>query len=165
MGMNGKPSEENASPARVVLLCGISGSGKTHYARTLEAQGYRRLSLDRLVWDRYGPLPDELPLSGRREIFRKAAAAMAEELGRMLDSDPELRIVVDAPLCKRAGRDRLRAVCRDRGVTSGLVYLSAPPEELRRRLAARTGSGPDDQRVPESDLVAFLRDFEPPQEE
>lgn len=90
---------------------------------------------------------------------------MAEELGRMLDSDPELRIVVDAPLCKRAGRDRLRAVCRDRGVTSGLVYLSAPPEELRRRLAARTGSGPDDQRVPESDLVAFLRDFEPPEEE
>ena len=81
MGMNGKPSEENASPARVVLLCGISGSGKTHYARTLEAQGYRRLSLDRLVWDRYGPLPDGLPLSGRREIFRKAAAAMAEELG------------------------------------------------------------------------------------
>lgn len=163
--MNGKPSEENASLARVVLLCGISGSGKTHYARTLEAQGYRRLSLDRLVWDRYGPLPDGLPLPLRREIFRNAGAEMAKELERWLDSDPAVRIVVDAPLCKRAGRDRLRALCRDRGVTSGLVYLSAPPEELRRRLAARTGNGPDDQRVPESDLAAFLRDFEPPEEE
>lgn len=160
--MNGKPPEEFSSPARVVLLCGISGSGKTRYARTLEAQGYRRLSLDRLVWNRHGPLPDDLPLPERREIFRNAAAAMAEQLALWLDADSAVRIVVDAPLCKRAGRDRLRALCRARGVEPELVCLSAPPEELRRRLAARTGDGPDDQRVSDSDLAAFLRDFEPP---
>jgi cytidylate kinase len=39
---------------QVYMLCGFVGSGKTTYARTLEAQGCIRLSIDETVFDRHG---------------------------------------------------------------------------------------------------------------
>ena len=38
----------------VVLMCGIAGSGKTTYAKDLEARGYVRLSVDEEIWHRFG---------------------------------------------------------------------------------------------------------------
>jgi predicted kinase len=40
--------------SRVVLMCGIAGSGKTTYAQRLERDGYVRLSIDEEVWRRFG---------------------------------------------------------------------------------------------------------------
>ncbi|EIV96619.1 AAA family ATPase [Frankia sp. QA3] len=38
----------------VVMMCGLSGSGKSTYARALERRGYTRLSIDELVWEWIG---------------------------------------------------------------------------------------------------------------
>jgi cytidylate kinase len=38
--------------SRVILMCGPAGSGKSTVARTLELEGYERLSVDTVAWDR-----------------------------------------------------------------------------------------------------------------
>ena len=40
--------------ARVVLLCGLAGSGKTTYAQGLAVAGHVRLSIDAEVWSWFG---------------------------------------------------------------------------------------------------------------
>ena len=55
----------------VYLLCGLTGSGKTTYARQLEAAGAVRLSVDEEVYARHGrygvdtPRPSTSIWSGR----------------------------------------------------------------------------------------------------
>ena len=51
-----QPSD--TSEPQVVLLCGISGSGKTHYALGLQAEGYRRLTPLYRYFTRLTPIPD-----------------------------------------------------------------------------------------------------------
>ena len=42
------------APRLVVLMCGVAGSGKTSLSQALEAKGFRRLSIDEEIWDRFG---------------------------------------------------------------------------------------------------------------
>ena len=72
--------------SRVVLMCGISGSGKTHYSRQLENQGYRRLSIDEQIWSRHGSGFADLPPERRKEIFMDATAELFVRLGEMLEN-------------------------------------------------------------------------------
>ena len=65
-------------------------------------------------------------------------------------------------MCKRAKRDRLRRAVARFGVVPVVAYTSAPLEVLSRRLAARTGTGPDDQIVNEDQLAGFFTNFERP---
>jgi signal recognition particle GTPase len=46
--VSGRPTQRSSLP-RVVLMCGLAGSGKTTYATQLEVQGYVRLSIDEEV--------------------------------------------------------------------------------------------------------------------
>lgn len=44
----------SAPVSTLALLAGVSGSGKTTFARTLVARGFVRLSIDEVVWARGG---------------------------------------------------------------------------------------------------------------
>lgn len=145
---------------RVVATCGISGSGKTTYAKTLESVGFRRLSLDRIAWENRPQDLDNLSLEERREFFGACSRNMMSELDALLAVGE--RVVVDATMCKRAGRDALRDVCRRHGLEPLLVYFPVDRATLAARLSCRTGAGPDDQRVSESDLASFCQGFQPP---
>lgn len=141
--------------ARVVLMCGVSGSGKSFRARQLERNGFVRLSPDAIAWRLHPGFPS-LPFESQKPIF----AEMMAETGRLLDEGR--RVVVDATMCKREKRDMMRTLCRSRGVEPLLVWLDTDPAELRRRLALRRGAGPDDIAVTDAQLSQFLAGFEPP---
>lgn len=145
---------------RAVIMCGVSGSGKTFRARQLEERGYRRLSADVTVWNEYGADIALLPAEHQREIFSEALERMAGETRRLLDAGE--RVVVDSTMCRRAKRDMMRRVCAEAGVTPLFICLDTDPETLRTRLASRRGLGPDDQRVSPEMLDRFLAGFEPP---
>jgi hypothetical protein len=49
-------------PAVVYLLCGLTGSGKTSYAKRLEAGGAVRLSVDEEVYARHGRYGVDYPI-------------------------------------------------------------------------------------------------------
>ena len=44
--------------SKVIMMCGVCGSGKTTYAKKKEQEGYIRLSIDEEIWKLYGT-PDK----------------------------------------------------------------------------------------------------------
>lgn len=153
--------DKSISDSRVVLMCGISGSGKTVYARSLQQLGFVRLSADGIIWEKYGDSFASLPFSEQKPVFQSLDRVIADELARLLDAGN--RVVVDSTMCKRFKRDNIRAVCARYGIEPQIVYLKASLDVLSQRLAARTGNGPDDQIVSSEQLQGFYANFEPPQ--
>lgn len=148
------------SAPRVVLLCGISGSGKTFYARGLEKEGYERISADEIAWRVHGAALPSLSAKEQRRAFSEAAEEIDRRLAQIIRDGG--RAVVDSTLCRRARRDALRAICRAGGVEPQLVYMDTPLPLLVGRMRRREGHGPDDQRVPEERLKMFFNGFERP---
>lgn len=147
--------------ARVVITCGVSGSGKTYLGRLLEAMGFVRVSVDAIAWRLYGGDFSHLPWEKQQELFRVARAESDRHLDRLLKDGR--RVVVDATMCHRPRRDTVRAICREHDIEPLLVYLPASFETLLRRLSGRRGKGPDDIIIPEEQLRGFFNGFEPPE--
>lgn len=143
-----------------MVMCGISGSGKTRFARELERCGYTRLSYDNAMWERYGEAMSTMPLSEQRPAFEAVAAETAETLRRLLSAGR--RVVLDSTMCRRSKRDEMRRLASELDVTMCLVWMDAPLDVLRERLSGRRGSGPDDLIVPEANLEMFYQNFERP---
>lgn len=40
--------------SKVIMMCGVCGSGKTTYSKQKEKEGYIRLSIDEEMWKIYG---------------------------------------------------------------------------------------------------------------
>lgn len=146
--------------ARVVMTCGVSGSGKTALALRLADAGFVRVSTDCLIWDRHGASFPSLPEQQRRSIFMATADEVDAAVEHLLVEGK--RVVVDATFCKRHRRDIMRRLCARFGVEPLLVYLSADRDTLRERLSQRRGTGPDDQRVTPAELDSYLAHFQPP---
>ena len=156
-----QPIDAHLADARVVMLCGVSGSGKTYLAKRLARDfGHVRVSSDALLWNRYGDAFPSLPAEQRQAAFMAVNAELERDVARLLAEGK--KVAVDVTHCKRAKRDRIRELCARFGVDPVLVYLATPPAVLRQRLATRQGIGPDDQLVPEQDLARFLANFQPP---
>ncbi|WP_263119963.1 ATP-binding protein [Cellulomonas fimi] len=141
--------------AEVVLVCGPAGAGKSTWAARLAAEGYRWLSFDRIAWElghREHPVPDEVAARVHELIQQRVLAEVAA-------GHP---VVVDTSFWSRAGRDRYRELLAPVGVVPVVHHLRAPEATMRARVAARSGEGPDDVRVPAERMTAYLDGFEVP---
>jgi hypothetical protein len=120
-------------PPVVYLLCGLTGSGKTTYARRLEAGGAVRLSVDEEVYARHGRYGVDYPMS---EYFERERPVV-EELPRRLEHHAPA-ILVPCPVHRAGGDRRLdqrRAVGSLPAGRGGLTMnLDRPP--LRHRAAS-----------------------------
>jgi predicted kinase len=120
--------------ARLILMCGLPGAGKTTYARRLAA----RLHAVRLT-------PDEWMTGLGLDLFDEPARARleqtlwthAQQLLRL-----HVSVILDFGFWGRSERDEKRNAARDLGVPVELHYLDAPLDELVRRLDGRNATGP-----------------------
>lgn len=139
-------------------MCGIAGSGKSTYARRLEDRGWLRFSIDAEAWER-----------GLREVPLPEDAAAEIRAHQRLRIEAALRagrdVVVDYSFWSRAQRDDYRALGRACGAEVEVVHLDVPADELRRRLALRRTSHPDDFVVPPAVLERYVAGFERPGED
>lgn len=142
-------------------MCGISGSGKTVFSKSIEKYGFLRLSTDETIWKKYGSEFTELPFETRKEIFQDADKEIRNKMQKTLLADGH-KIVVDSTMCRRIKRDSMRALCSKTGIEPLFIYLEAPIEVLRQRLAERKGSGPNDQIIDNKYLEMFYKNFERP---
>ena len=153
-----------AMTATVVLMCGVPGSGKTSYAKTLERTGYVRLSVDEEMWR----LDRELAASfGTPEYFEFTVVVERQLRDRLVELLAESRdVVVDLSFWSRQRREEYKALITAHGAAWQLVYLDVPRSELLRRLALRRlDPGPNAAPVGPDYLDKFLAGFEVPKDE
>lgn len=123
-------------PSLVVMMCGIAGSGKTTFAKKLEAKGFRRLSIDEEIWKNYGQYGVDYTESEYGLCQDKARQIVESKLVNYLEKD--YPVVLDLSFWCRAHRDKARQVIREHNGTCKLVYLKVPREILRERLKIRS---------------------------
>lgn len=144
-------------------MCGISGSGKTHFSRLLESNGFERISVDENVWRKYGSDFAKFPFPQQKEIFMAADIEVMQQLSSLIKD--RKKVVVDSTMCKRFKRDKVRAFCHNLGIDPLVVYLHAPKHLLFERLSRREGTGPNDQKVTSEQLDSFYSNFEIPEKD
>ncbi len=146
---------------KLYMICGISGSGKTFYAKQLERQGVVRLSLDEELWPDFFVL-DPLLCAGHKALLREQALARIKSRAANLIAAGR-DVSIDMPFCKRAQRDEFRAFAAECGAAPVLICLKADLPVLRERLAAREGkNGPNALPVSERELLMYWNGFERP---
>lgn len=152
-----------ANPAKVTLICGISGVGKTYLSRRIaESEGAVRLSTDERMWERYGRFT-ELSDAEQRRLTMSVEKELIEEMSMLLRRGQD--VVIDSCLCKRFKREAFSEAARDCGASVDCIYLTAPRAEILARLSRRRGKDANDIRVSEEAFERFERHFEVPSAE
>jgi predicted kinase len=119
----------------VYMLCGLTGSGKTTYARSLEAKGLQRLSIDEAVFERHGRYDVDYPHGEYQAHHAAARAELDERLLELLRRRES--VVLDYGFWSRAERNRYKRLIEEAGGSWKLVYFKVDRDVLERRLGAR----------------------------
>ena len=148
------PTNEPVAQPRLVLLCGLPGSGKTTLGRRVEIE-YSAVRLCPDDW--LNGLGIDLNEEATRERLEALLWTLAQrllELGR--------NVILESGFWLRSDRDEKRLGARALGAAVELRYLDVPIAEIQRRLAARTalaspGHRADNPRA-DRELDPALRD-------
>lgn len=155
------------SPAdgRVVLMCGLAGSGKTTFSMELAAKGFERLGLDEEVWARFGRYGLDYPAEAYDGHLAAARAILIEKLSSHMIASRA--VVVDSAFWSRAHRDDFKLRIAAAGRPWSLVYMKTPEAVLRARLAVRAERFDANAALPidEATFSQFLRSFQEPMDE
>jgi predicted kinase len=145
----------------VYMLCGFVASGKTTYARQLEADGCVRLAIDEWIYERYGRHGIDYEES---EYPRHEAEALVDLDRQLLDLIRQGKnVVLDYGFWSREWRDRYKRLIEDAGASWRLLYFRVELPEISRRLAQRNRLGGANALVVTSRHFAeFLTRWQPP---
>jgi predicted kinase len=138
--------ETTGNGARLIIVCGLPGSGKTTLARTLE----RKLRAIRFSPDEW---MDALSLNLWEEEKRAQIEALQWKLAQQLLA-LGLTVIIEWGTWGRTERDTLRLGARALGAAVELHYVSAPAEVLFDRIQGRG------RETPAIDQNAISRWFE-----
>ena len=146
---------------KLYMICGISGSGKTFYAKKLERQGVVRLSIDEELWPDFFIL-DPLLCAEHKAMLKEQATARIKSRAANLAAEGR-SVCIDMPFCKRSQREEFREYAKKIGAEPVLIYMKAELSVLKERLAARKGkNGPNALFVSEEELMRYWNGFERP---
>ena len=143
------------SDARLILICGLPGSGKTRLAKQLAAK-LRAVRFSPDEWKH------DLDIDYYDETRRVRLEARLWRLGQELLGLGQ-SVIFENGFWTREERDRLRLAARAVGVRVELQYLDVPIDELWRRLEIRNALAlPGTAPIAYEDLRRWARQFEAP---
>jgi predicted kinase len=136
---------------RLVLVCGLPGSGKTTRAKELE----ERLRPVRFCPDEW---LEALSIDIYDETRRGQIESLQWKLARQLLA-LGLTVIIEWGTWARSERDALRLGARTLGAAVELHYLSAPPDVLFERIQRR---GRENPPIPREAVSRWLAAFQKP---
>ncbi|GAA2852434.1 hypothetical protein Acy02nite_51900 [Actinoplanes cyaneus] len=155
-----------ASPDKpiVYLLAGLTGSGKTTLAKTLEASGVTRLSVDEEVFARHGrhgiDYPEHEYPARERPVVEYTRHRMVELI------QTGYSVVLDYGLWRRDEREDYKRLVDHAGGRWRLLYFRVDRDELLRRLTERNHRGDANALAVTAHMLDdFIARFEPPHNE
>jgi len=132
--MTNPPMERSGNGPRLIIVCGLPGSGKTTHARLLEATlGAIRFSPDEWM--------KALSLDLYNEGSREKIEALQWKFGQKLLAHG-LTVIIEWGTWGRSERDTLRLGARALGAAVELHYLSVPVNVLFDRIQRRGMENP-----------------------
>jgi predicted kinase len=140
-----------AQGGRLVIICGLPGSGKTTLAVRLEND----MSAIRLCADDW---MNALSINLYADKFRSGIEAVQWQLAKRLLTLGQT-VIIEWGAWSKSERSKLRTEARALGATVELHYLAVPLEELFDRIRRR---GAEDPPITLDALQEWERLFEPP---
>ncbi len=150
--------------AKVFLICGISGSGKTCFSKKLELSGIPRISMDEELWPDYYVLSDMISDEHRDYLYSEAIKRIRARIANFCAENRPCS--VDMPFCKRAQREEFSKYIKSCGGEPVLIWIKTDLPVLKKRLAERCGkNGPNNLPVSEAEIEMYWRGFQRPEDE
>jgi predicted kinase len=146
--------EKSSAGPRLIICCGLPGSGKTTRAKALQS----RLGAVRFA-------PDEWMEALSLNIYDEAARARIEALQWNLAQEllaTGCRVIIEWGTWARSERDTLRLAARAHGTAVELHVLSAPIDVLFERIQRRSAETPP---ITRDDLCRWAELFQTPTSE
>lgn len=148
---------------KVIMMCGVCGSGKTTYALEKEKEGFVRLSIDEEMWKTYGRRGLDFPEEEYDRLSEKVERKLQADMEALIEEGRD--VILDLSFWSRESRDRYRQLIRRAGGEPVLVYLKADKEVLRERLRERNKTvGANAVFVSEEMLEQYYDGFQEPDE-
>jgi predicted kinase len=143
--------KRSGTEARLIIVCGLPGSGKTTHAKRLQARlGAIRFSPDEWM--------DALALDPYDGARRAKIEGLQWQVGQELLARG-LTVIIEWGTWGRSERDTLRLGARALGAAVELHYLSAPVDVLLERIHRR---GMEQPRIERDQLVRWVEIFQEP---
>lgn len=143
--------ERSGTGPRLIIVCGLPGSGKTAHAKLLEGS-LRAIRLSPDEW------MDALSLDLWDEARREKIEALQWQFGQQLLA-LGLTVIIEWGTWAKSERDTLRLGARALGAAVELHYLSAPVDVLFDRIQRRGLENPPIER---DQLLRWVETFQVP---
>ena len=116
---------------KVIMMCGICGSGKTTYAKQKEKEGYVRLSIDEEMWKIYGRKGIDYPNEQYEKLSEIVEMALRKELLSLIQQGKY--VVLDFSFWNKENREYYKRLIEKAGGTPELVYMKASKGTLSKK--------------------------------
>ena len=151
--------------SKVVLMCGLSGSGKTTFAKQLECHGFYRLSVDEEIWDNYGQFGIDYAEEEYDKLSALAEKALFIQFLELLKS--KRNIVVDFSFWQKEKRNEFKLIVETNLGKWFLVYMNPPISAIKSRLKIRNKTFEPNSAFPITDSILnkYIDSFQIPEHE
>ncbi|GGC45399.1 hypothetical protein GCM10011386_42120 [Parapedobacter defluvii] len=150
---------------KVVLMCGLSGSGKTTFAKQLECYGFHRLSVDEEIWNNYGQFGIDYAEEEYDKLSALAEKALFIQFLELLKS--KRNIVVDFSFWQKEKRNEFKRIVETNHGKWFLVYMNPPISAIKNRLKIRNKTFEANAAFPITDSILnkYIDSFQIPEQE